>query len=196
MSETVSIKDVAAVRSGYTFRKTTSIPVNGDLLGLQIGDIRHSRVVDPSRLSAIELPDEGHPPMLERGDVVLAAKGSHNYAAVFHDAHRQVVPSNQFLVLSVLDTASVSPAFLCWLLNYKGTQQRLARYQAGSRMASINKKAFLDFAIPLPLPVTQDKILRLNRLGEEERRLTETLMANRETMLQGMIQQLLDGAVQ
>lgn len=196
MSQTVSIAGIAQVRSGYTFRKATSESDAGRLLGLQIGDIRETTVVDTSRLSAIEWHSEGRPPVLEPGDVVFAAKGSHNRAAVFRDEQSLVVPSNQFLVLTVQNNNLISPTFLCWTLNYKETQKRLVEYQTGTSIFSISKKALQAFAIAVPSRETQEKILHLNGLWEEERRLTEALLENGETMVQGMFQRLLNGGVE
>ncbi|MBA1146667.1 restriction endonuclease subunit S [Ectothiorhodospiraceae bacterium WFHF3C12] len=196
MSQSVSIGDIAEVRSGYTFRRATSESDANGLLGLHIGDIRETSVVDPSRLSAIEWQSEGRPPVLEPGDVVFAAKGSYNRAAVFRDEESQVVPSNQFLVLRVRNSGPISPEFLCWTLNYKETQRRLAELQSGTSIFSISKKALQIFTVSLPPRETQNKLLRLNALWEEERRLSEALIENGETMVQGMFQRLLTGAVE
>lgn len=195
MSQTVSIGEIAEVRSGYTFRRATSETDASGLLGLHIGDIRETTVVDPSHLSAIEWQSEGRPPVLEPGDVVFAAKGSYNRAAVFRDEQSQVVPSNQFLVLRVRNSGGISPEFLCWTLNYKETQRQLAELQTGTSIFSISKKALQAFAVPLPAREVQEKILHLSALWEEERRLSEALIDNGETMVQGMFQWLLTGAV-
>lgn len=150
MSETVSIKDIAEIRSGYTFRKANSESEAGELQGLQIGDIRNASVIDPLQLARIELQISGRPTLLRPGEIVLAAKGSHNRAAVLEDEHCQVVPSNQFLVLSLRNNQVVSPAFLCWLLNYESTQKKLAEYRTGTSMFSISKKAFQSIELALP----------------------------------------------
>ncbi|PWG63365.1 restriction endonuclease subunit S [Sediminicurvatus halobius] len=194
MTRTVSIGEIAQVRSGYTFRKATSESYASGLLGLQIRDVRDTTVVDPSRLSVIEWHSEGRPPVLEPGEVVFAAKGSYNRAAVFCDEKSQVVPSNQFLVLRVRNSGPISPEFLCWTLNYEDTQRRLAELQSGTSIFSINKKALRDFELSLPARQTQEKILRLNALWEKERRLSEALIENGETLVHGMFQRLLNGA--
>lgn len=194
MPNTVSVNEIVEVRSGYTFRKATAEPEAGELLGLHIGDIRHASVIDPSQLAHIELQSSGRPTLLMAGDVVLAAKGSHNRAALFLDEHRQVVPSNQFLVLSIRNRQLTSPAFLCWMLNYENTQKKLAEYRTGTNIFSISKKALQSLELALPSIEAQEKILRMHDSWEEEQRLTEALTRNREAMLHGMFQQLLNGA--
>jgi restriction endonuclease S subunit len=49
-------------------------------------------------------------------------------------------------------------------------------------------------ALPVPVPPleTQRKIVALQRLWEQEKQLTERLLHNRETMLAGIFQHLLE----
>lgn len=185
------INDVAHIRTGYTFRKAEFPAEATALLGLQISDTRDTTVVDPSRLSAINWQGKGQPPILQPGDVVIAAKGSHNRAAIFLDREWSVVPSNQFLVLSVRDRAGLLPEFLCWVLNFATTQQRLTELQSGSGIPSISKQALQALTIPLPPLQTQQKILHINSLWEEEESLTRALLANRASQMQGLFQTLL-----
>ena len=48
-----------------------------------------------------------------------------------------------------------------------------------------------ELELAIPDLSTQQKILHLNELWEKEQQLTQTLLNNRETMLQGMFQHLL-----
>lgn len=191
-----TIRNIAEVRTGYTFRKASSPVSTGGLFGLQIGNIKESDIVDLSKLDAIEWQGKEAPPILKPGDVVLAAKGSHNKAAIFPDTQAPVVPSNQFLILSMKAEAPISAEFLCWYLNFHTTQSRLAEFQTGTKILSLSKKVFLEFEIALPAKAIQKKILGLSRLWQEERRATEALLENRKSMLNGVFKALLSGAVE
>jgi uncharacterized membrane protein YbaN (DUF454 family) len=179
--QTAYLKDIADVRTGYTFRKAVSLESSTHLLGLQIGDVRQTKVIDPSTLVPIQWEGKGDPPILQPGEVVLVAKGDKNYAAIFLDHDHQVAPSSQFLVLSVKNTEKLSPEFLCWLLNYPDIQQKLTEFQVGTKMYSISKKT------------VQEKLLRLESLFEKETRLIHALLRNREVMVHGMSKKLLFG---
>lgn len=193
--KTVPIGQLADIRTGFTFREASSGKQSGEVLGLQIRDIRNVKVVNPAHLSVINWQGKDQLPTLMPGEVVLAAKGSYNRAALFLDEQHQVIPSSQLLVLSVRDEGSISANFLCWVLNYPETQRRMAEFQSGTSIFSISKKALQALTIPLPSRQVQDQILRLDTLLDEERRVTEALMSNRETQVQGVVQQLLSGAV-
>jgi len=196
MMEMLPIREIADIRTGYTFREPTSDKETGDVLGLNIRDIRDSKVIEPSRLSSIVWQGKDELPALQSGEVVFAAKGSYNRAALFLDQEHKVIPSNQFLVLSVKMENYLSPEFLCWVLNYPATQQRMAEFQSGTSIFSISKKALGALSIPLPPMQTQKQILHLDALLEQERQVTEALLVNREKQVQGAVQQLLSGAAQ
>ncbi|MEE7593975.1 restriction endonuclease subunit S, partial [Escherichia coli] len=67
---------------------------------------------------------------------------------------------------------------------------------AGSQGSSMDVmlKTSIGNEIKLNIPSieTQKKILHLNQLWEREQALTQALLMNRKTMLQGMFQQLLN----
>ena len=55
----------------------------------------------------------------------------------------------------------------------------------------LNAKLAKELELAIPDLSTQQKILHLNELWEKEQQLTQTLLNNRETMLQGMFQHIL-----
>jgi len=193
MSNFIRIGELASIRTGYTFRKGDPDAARSGLLGLQIGDIRDTCVIDPSRLSSVDWHGSGQPPVLEPGDVVLAAKGGRNPAAMFMDSDALVLPSSQFLVLRVTNTARMLPGFLCWILNFGPTQHRLSEVHGGTNIPSLSKKALLEVAVPAPPIAVQQTVLDLQALWDEERQLNEELMRNREKMLHGVWPRLLNG---
>jgi hypothetical protein len=194
MMKTQKLQNIAKIRTGYTFRKVESASESDGLLGLHISDTRDTTVVDPVKLSPVAWQGKGKPPVLEPGDVVLAAKGSHNRAVLFTSEGYAVIPSNQFMVLSVINAQQLLPEFLCWVLNYPATQTRLAESQAGSSMPSISKKALAELTVPVPELDVQQRILQLNSLWQDEVELTHKLLANRQTQVKGLFQKLLSGA--
>lgn len=194
--QTVFLKDIAEIRTGYTFRKAVSLEGSADLLGLQIGDVRQTNVIDPSTLVPIQWEGKGEPPILQPGEVALVAKGDKNYAAIFPDQDQKVIPSSQFLILSVKNTAKLSPEFLCWLLNHPDIQQKLTEFQVGTKIYSVSKKSVQGLQVPLPSREVQEKLLRLESLFEQETRLIHALLKNREAMVHGMSKKLLYGGMQ
>lgn len=190
-----AIADIADVRTGYTFRGATGKGFGLPVRAAQIGDLRGVTEFRPGDLSWARWEGRGEVPALRPGEILLAAKGSHNRAALFlSDADDEpVVPSSQFLVLTLSPQAGLSASYLCWALNYTSTQRQLADQQRGTNIASLSKAALLNIRIPVPSEEVQARILRLQHLWDEERALYAALAQNRETMLTGMFSKLIHG---
>lgn len=195
MTEIAAIKDIAEIRTGYTFRRGEPRHGHYKLLGLHISDIRHSRLIDHEALHPILWDAKGLPPVLEPGEVVLAAKGNYNPAALYEGPQYRVVPSSQFLILTIKTRARerLSPAYLCWVLNYAPTQRRMTDTQTGTNIPSVSKRALGDIEMPVPSLAQQEKILQLQAIGDAQRDAMNALITNNENMLNGMFQQLING---
>lgn len=189
------IADIADVRTGYTFRGLREGAAGEPVRAVQIGDLRDVTVVQPGNLSLAQWEGTGEVPALKEGEVLLAAKGNHNRAALFSgpQADTRVVPSSQFLILTLKRAARVLPAYLCWALNYPPTQKLIAEHRRGTSIASVSKAALLQVPVPVPALGVQEKILRLQHLWDEERAIYAALAQNRETMLTGMFSKLIHG---
>lgn len=189
------IANIAEVRTGYTFRTPREGAAGAPVHAVQIGDLRDVTVVQPGNLPLAQWEGAGEMPALKEGEVLLAAKGNHNRAALFDgpQAGHPVVPSSQFLILTVKRAAQVLPAYLCWALNYPPTQKLIAEHRRGTSIASISKTALLQVPVPVPALGVQQQILRLQHLWDEERALYAALAQNRETMLTGMFSKLIHG---
>ena len=191
----VRITDIAQVRTGYTFRNGREGSSGVAVRSVQIGDLRDVTVIWPGSLLFAVWEGAGEAPALKEGEVLLAAKGSHNRAALLDRTSglEPVVASSQFLILTLRPNAGVIPDYLCWALNYPPTQRRLAELRRGTSIASISKAALLQLPVPVPALGVQEQILRLQHLWDEERALYAALAQNRETMLTGMFSKLIHG---
>lgn len=59
-------------------------------------------------------------------------------------------------------------------------------------MPMLNKQSLGALPVKLPPLATQQKIVFIQRCWEQEKQLTEQLLSNRELMLDGIFQQLLE----
>ena len=75
------------------------------------------------------------------------------------------------------------------MINLPQSQRSLER--SGSSIQAISKGALQDMMIPLPPLATQQKLIDLQRLWDEEDHLIARLQTNREQMLQGIYQHLI-----
>ncbi len=184
------LNKIADIRSGYTFRGKVDEKPGSGIRMLQIRDVRDNKIIQDRDLLEIEWKGNQNIPTIEQGDIAIIARGISNNAALMIGTEK-VVPSNQLLVLSV-KSKEVLPEYLCWWLNRPSTQVILTGCHAGTSIPSISKKEMSGISIPVPALSIQNKILNLFQLQLQEKKLYERLLKNREIMLEGLFQQLLD----
>ena len=200
------LSDVADIRTGFTFREkieeVNSIVGNARIA--QIKDVReiaeasNSFLLHASQLPAIEWQGKDKA-LVAAGSVLLPARGSRGgyfRASCVVDEPEETLPlvvTSQFLVLTPM--SSVLPEFLCWSLNQPHIQFLLSEGAGsqGSGMVMLKTSIGNEITLNIPSIETQKKIIHLNQLWEKEQSLTQALLMNRKTMLQGMFQQLLNG---
>lgn len=195
--------DTAEVRGGFTFReKIDELATGGNAHVAQIKDVRGAwEATNTTSVYAHQLPQihwQGKDKAFASpGSVLLPSRGSKGgyfRAACLGQSQQSdlpVVVSSQFLVLT--PKSGLLPEFLCWSLNQPQMQHWFSEGAGsqGTSLVMLNAKAINELEIPVPDLAIQQKIMRLNELWETEQQLTSALLKNRETMLQGMFQQLL-----
>lgn len=184
------LNKIADIRSGYTFRGKVDEKPGSGIRMLQIRDVRDNKIIQDRDLVEIEWKGNQNIPTIEQGDIAIIARGISNNAALMNGTEK-VVPSNQLLVLSV-KSKEVLPEYLCWWLNRPSTQVTLTGCHAGTSIPSLSKKELSGISIPVPDISIQNKILGLFKLQLQEKNLYERLLKNREIMLEGLFQRLLD----
>lgn len=207
MSQTTNLtalEDIADIRTGFTFReKIEEVSVSeGTAHVAQIKDVRAMWEATSSSLIPVhQLPlirwEGKDKAFVAPGAVLLPSRGTKGgyfrASCLVPDdaASLPTVVSSQFLVITPKE--GVLPEFLCWSLNRPAMQYWLSEGAGsqGTNLVMLSTKLAKEIKLEMPSLVTQQKILRLNQLWEQEQQLTQALLKNREDMLQGMFQQLL-----
>jgi hypothetical protein len=183
------LQAIADIRAGYTFRGKIEEDSQGDVYVLQIKDIKGCGGKFPADLPRIHWVGAGQPPVLAAGDIVMPARGEY-YEAVVADGTLPVVPTSQLFVLHVRNEA-VIPEYLCWFLNQSVTRSYFEANRMGTNMPMLTKQVLGELVVVVPLE-KQHRIVALQRLWEQEKRVTEELLRNQETMLKGIFKKLLE----
>lgn len=124
--------------------------------------------------------------LLRDGDVLFAAKGGKNFAAVYENHNQPAVASTTFFVIR-LSGDTVLPQYLAWLLNNPSSQSFLKRNALGSSMVSISKAVLDELEIVVPSLHIQQCILEITRLGKKEKSILLKMAELRQTQIQKLI---------
>jgi len=124
--------------------------------------------------------------LLKDGDVLFAAKGVKNFAAVYESHNEPAVASTSFFVIR-LTAKKVLPEYLAWFLNSHPTQAILKAQAIGTSIASISKVVLEGLEITVPSIETQKAILQITNLRNKEKALRQKIETLREKQIQQQI---------
>ena len=187
----IIINKIATIRSGYTFRGAVKEKPSSGVRMLQIKDVRNEDIVNIDKLIEIDWQGKEQLPILQENEIVVIARGLDNTAALMTQTSN-VIPSNQLLIISI-KAQSVLPQYLCWYLNRRGTQAQLKNMHMGTSIPSLSKKELGALPISVPDLQTQQKIIELDKLNDKQKTVYTELMNNSDMLLEGIVQQLLNG---
>lgn len=120
--------------------------------------------------------------ILNKGDILFAAKGRDFFAVVYDGRFIPAVASSTFLVLQV-QTDLVIPEYVAWFLNHPKTQKLLLSFARGTAITSISKSSLEKIEIPIPSLSKQYSILEFNKLQKAEKSLQKKITKLRQDYL-------------
>lgn len=124
--------------------------------------------------------------LLQEGDVLFAAKGTKNFAAVYESHTLPATASTSFFVIRLNDT-TVLPAYLAWYLNHPFISKKLKEQAIGSATPSISKAVLDQLEIPVPPVQKQKLIIKLQQLTRREKELQDLIEVLRKNKNQQQI---------
>lgn len=128
--------------------------------------------------------------LLLPGDVLFAAKGIKNFAAVYEVHNPPAVASTSFFVIRLRDE-TVLPEFLAWYINHPDTQAFLKANAYGTAMASIPKSFLVEMEVPIPSLQVQRKILKITELRKREKSLIQQIEFVKDQLIHKQIIKIL-----
>ena len=181
------IKNITNIQTGL-FAKPTG---KGELVYLQ--SKHFDEFGQLHTLLHADLPTDGisEKHLLKDGDVLFAAKGTKNFAAIFENHNEPSVASTSFFVLRPTNK-KILPQYLVWFLNNHTTQTLLKGQAIGSSIPSISKQVLDNLEITLPSIETQETILEITKLRNKEKALKQKIEILREKQIQQQIIQAIN----
>ncbi len=176
------IKDIANIQTGLFARPLGE----GDLVYLQVKHFDEEGKLQSALHGDLLSAYVAEKHLLKDGDVLFAAKGSKNFAAVFEDHNAPSVASTSFFVIRA-NKNKVLPHFLAWFLNNPATQTLIKGQATGTSIPSISKQVLEHLELAVPSIETQKAILQIAQLREKEKELKQRIEILREKQVQKQI---------
>ncbi|UTW03061.1 restriction endonuclease subunit S [Amphritea atlantica] len=191
----MQLKQIATISAGYPFRGKILESAGTGVVAVQMKDVSEREGIQWSGCMETELTGKREPDWLKPGDILVAARGGHNYAALITDqllqaGTRAVAAPQFFIVRSKQD--NVLPEYLVWFLNQQPCQRYFEQNAEGSLTKSIRRTVAEEAPIAVPPLAKQQTIIGLARAVRQEQRIAEQLISNGERLQSSIAKDLLD----
>ena len=183
----LSLKNISRIRFGLFSQEAA----DGDVIYLQ------GRQFDDSG-NFIHAPDtflmkdnkvKAH--LLNDGDIILAGKGSRNFAWCYRSDFGPAVASSIFFVISP-DTKKVIPEYLTAIFNLSESQRYFGQLGAGSDIQSIRKTDLEDFMVSVIDFALQKKVVTMSELHKNEIELIGQLVQRKNELYKTVINKIVN----
>lgn len=192
MKNTVLLKRIATISTGYTLRDSLQFVKEGDVRLLQIKDLpKDNGKIEIEELSQI-IWDYPSKPILKANNIILSTRGD-NRAYLFTGSEKDnVLVSNQFIIIE-LNSPKISAEFLVWYLNNAPQIKRyFSMHSRGSFLSMLNIATIKDAPIIIPDYSQQQALLSMYKQAEYETKRYQKLAQLRQEYNQAKSEQILN----
>lgn len=174
-----------SIHTGFSFRERVANDLAGDCMVIQPKDISPNSPAllgHPQKVDSAGLPSKQ---LLQKGDVLLLAKGNKNFAWVFNLDFKAVTTSLFFVIRP--DKTKVTSDYLCWYLNQEATQGALHAAKAGTIVTNLAIGDLSQLEIKVPSLLTQNKLVNLYQLWQIEKTKTMNIIKQKDTFFNNLV---------
>ncbi|WP_047238320.1 restriction endonuclease subunit S [Chromobacterium subtsugae] len=188
----MQLKHLAKISAGHPFRGRIAESRGSGIVAVQMKDASTPDGVNWAGCIETE-PTGRRDDCLQVGDILVAARGSHNYAVLIDDAltasGKQAIAAPQFFIVRAT-AAQLLPEYLCWFLNQPPSQRYFDLNAEGTLTKAIKRNALDETPIAVPDLARQQAIVGLAHTLRQELRLIDQLRRNGEQLQAAMANQL------
>jgi restriction endonuclease S subunit len=196
MTATVKLSDIAAIRSGVTIRGAVK-PLTDQELEMVEAPVGLVQMKDLTEYNALNLGNvytvdssmyaargDGH--RLKSGDILFRSRGVTNTAVHLSNVPNNFVASSPLTVIRV-KSRRADPAYVAWYINHTAGQRQIKQFAMGTSLLSISVADLRQMKVHLPDLETQQQIVTLAALGQQEQQLMTQLAEKRSQYLRTVL---------
>lgn len=183
-----SLRDLATVNSGHTFRGQVEHARPGPVHVIQMAQTTQSVLCAAhGDLPTIELEGRSLQNRLRPGDVLFRTRGASNLAVLVETIPDPTVALNPLVIIRSRDPSLLDPGYLHWVLNSEALRDDIEREARGTIIRMVGAKSLQDLQIPVPPIARQRDIAAVARMARHEHELEARLRARRQQFVEQVL---------
>jgi restriction endonuclease S subunit len=191
-NNTYLLKDIADIRTGYSFRAKLEPDLEGNILVVQLKELSDKNTIDISTAVKINMQDISDNYLLQKDDLVFRSRGMDSTAAIMDISADNVILSAPFQRIRLRDTSKIIPEYLLWYINSKNAQTYFSTNKTGTSVSMISTAVLADLPVIVPPVEIQKKIVEINTLSEREIELQEELIKKKKLLTETILLKTLE----
>lgn len=186
----IALKQIAFIQTGVFARPVKE----GQIVYLQSKHFDENGILKSSLYPDLKSETVSEKHLLQNGDIIFAAKGTKNFAALYESKNKPAVASTSFFVIRLNQDFQhrILPEYLTWFLNSASSQNWLKSKAVGSSIVSISKSVIDELELSVPDMDTQKAILKIAHLRNAEKKLQQQIEELREKQIQQCLRQMIN----
>lgn len=191
-NNTYLLKDIADIRTGYSFRAKLEPDSEGNILVVQLKELSDKNTIDISTAVKINMQDVSDNYLLQKDDLVFRSRGMDSTAAIMDITANNVILSAPFQRIRLRDTLKIIPEYLLWYINSKDAQTYFSANKTGTSVSMISTAVLADLPVVIPSLEIQKKIIEINILSVKEIELQEKLIRKKRLLTETVLLKILE----
>ena len=175
--QTESLKNIANISLGYSFRGSIKDKRNGNMLVVQAKNAKDSLYID----SEDNISKVDHPVYEDKlvllNDIILTSRGY--FHAAVSKINKDMIASSSVYVLRIRDTKKILPEYLALYLNSPQGQSSIMKNQTGAMVKIILKPDLEKLKILIPDIEKQKTIIQISQIMDG----MQELLSKKQTLL-------------
>ena len=174
--------DIAAIQVGYTFRSRIEADAKGNVLVIQMKDLRDDGIVRAETLTRTHVDDLKKNQLAFGDDIIFRARGQNNTAGIISSDIANAIIAAPLIRMRIAEPMAY-PRYVMWFINQPDSQKKLASNAKGTAQKMISKDDLGQLEISLPAIEHQHKIVEISMLEEKEQRLSSLITSKKAVLI-------------
>ena len=188
----VTLKKIASVQAGYSFRTRIESMISGAVAVIQMKDLASNNRVCCDELVRVdmEIPKGHH--LVKPGDLIFRSRGLTTSSALLADDPGDAVLAAPLLRIRVTSNR-ILPEYLNWFISQCPAQSYFTSCSEGTALKMISKQSLENLEVDVPPIARQRLIVEMALLAEEEQCILRKLADKRNQYISTTLIHLAQG---